>query len=143
MRRSPLNKKEKKKERRIYNLPKIDRLKTKKEKYDNIKIKKIRLIKLNKEKFEEYKTKMRKHINTSLSTINETAKINKRLKLFFPNVSSISNNSTKNLNILDNNDLTLSPSNLSLKDLNTNITNNIPKKLRKNNSNLTPVFIEN
>ena len=48
MRRSPLNKKEKKKERLIYNLPKIDRLKTQKEKYDNIKIKKIGLIKLNK-----------------------------------------------------------------------------------------------
>ena len=166
MRRIQKIEKEKKKEINPYNLPKIDRLKNQKEKYDNLNIKKIKILKLNKEKLEEYKTKMRSHINTSMDAINESAKINNRPKLLFNNISPISNSSTKNLEKYNNHNyidftnetndpnkktpinknilsfkksLTPTPTNISMIDLSTISTNKITKKIIKKN-NLTPVF---
>ena len=157
--------KEKKKEINLYKLPKIDMLKNQKEKYDNLNIKKIRILKLNKERLKEYKTKMRNHINTSLGAINESAKNINRPKILFNNISSISNNSNKNLDHNNNHtdlfdesneqdiktpinknilslkkSLNLTPINISMIDPSTSATNNITKKITKNN-NLTPVFI--
>ena len=151
---------EKKKERKdIYHLPKIEMLKTKKEKYENDNIKKIRMIKLNKEKLEEYKSKMRKRLNISLNTINESAKIKNSPKLYFQNYSSISNNSVKYIDNYEhinfrsndsndksnlpksksylsiNKDLITTPSNISVITPSTNISNNIfSKKILRNNS---------
>ena len=155
----------KKEKKNPYSLPKIDMLKIQKEKYDNNEIKKIKLIKLNKEKLEEYKSKLRKRISIPLNTINESAKIKKRPKLYFQNFSSITNNSAKNLNNLENidfntnkeynttkqnnknkydiifnKDLTLTPSNISMIEPSTNISNYLSKKMKRNNSNKTNIF---
>ena len=125
--------KEKNKGKIFYNLPKIEILKTQKEKYKKLNIKKIRIIKL----------KNLGHINNinniSFSVINESAKINKKPKLIFRQFSSISNKSTKNLSNLNfspnspNKDLTLTPSNISIAEPSTNITYDYSNKIKKNN----------
>ena len=135
--------KEENKGKSMFNLPKIEMLKKQKEKYDKLKIKKLKLIKLNKENFE---FKNISHINNiSLNSLNESAKINKRPKLIFHNFSSITNNSTKNLenlkiNFSRNKDLTLTPSNISKIEPSTNITYDFSKKTTKNN-NIKKSFI--
>ena len=125
--------KEKNKGKIFYNLPKIEILKTQKEKYKKLNIKKIRIIKL----------KNLGHINNinnlSFNFINESAKIDKRPKLIFRHFSSISNKSTKNLSNLNfisnspNKDLTLTPSNISIAEPSTNITYEFSNKIKKSN----------
>ena len=125
--------KEKNKGKIFYNLPKIEILKTQKEKYKKLNIKKIRIIKL----------KNLGHINNinnlSFNFINESAKIDKRPKLIFRHFSSISNKSAKNLSNLNfisnspNKDLTLTPSNISIAEPSTNITYEFSNKIKKSN----------
>ena len=125
--------KEKNKGKIFYNLPKIEILKTQKEKYKKLNIKKIRIIKLKNLGY------INNINNLSFNFINESAKIDKRPKLIFRHFSSISNKSTKNLSNLNfisnspNKDLTLTPSNISIAEPSTNITYEFSNKIKKSN----------
>ena len=128
--------KEKNKGKIFYNLPKIEILKTQKEKYKKLNIKKIRIIKL---KNLGHINNINNINNLSFNFINESAKIDKRPKLIFRHFSSISNKSTKNLSNLNfisnspNKDLTLTPSNISIAEPSTNITYEFSNKIKKSN----------